>query len=170
MLQRAGIAQALLGDPRLIVLDEPMSGLDPLGRVLVRDIILEERAAGRTVFFSSHILSDVEQLSDRVAIVVGGELREEGRVAELVGNAVASVDVTFSGSADLPGVAVLREADGRRTVRVAAEEVDTLCRAVLDAGGSIVTVQRNVRSLENVLLDEVERARLVNEKNMGVLA
>jgi ABC-2 type transport system ATP-binding protein len=170
MLQRAGIAQALLGDPRLIVLDEPMSGLDPLGRVLVRDIILEERAAGRTVFFSSHILSDVEQLSDRVAIVVGGELREEGTVAELVGNAVASVDVTFSGSADLPGVAVLREADGRRTVRVAAEEVDTLCRAVLDAGGSIVTVQRNVRSLENVLLDEVERARLVNEKNMGVLA
>jgi ABC-2 type transport system ATP-binding protein len=170
MLQRAGIAQAMLGDPRLIVLDEPMSGLDPLGRVLVRDIILEERAAGRTVFFSSHILSDVEQLSDRVAIVVGGELREEGTVAELVGNAVASVDVTFSGSADLPGVAVLREADGRRTVRVAAEEVDTLCRAVLDAGGSIVTVQRNVRSLENVLLDEVERARLVNEKNMGVLA
>jgi len=170
MLQRAGIAQALVGDPRLVVLDEPMSGLDPLGRVLVRDIMLEERKAGRTVFFSSHILSDVEQLSDRVAIVVGGRLREEGTIDALVGSAVLSVDVTFTGSAELAGAELLRADELDRTVRVSPAEVDAACRAILAAGGSIVAVHRNVRSLEQVLLTEVERARVVNEKQLGVLA
>jgi ABC-2 type transport system ATP-binding protein len=84
MLQRVGLCQALLHDPDLIVLDEPMSGLDPLGRALVRDLILEQRAAGKTVFFSSHILSDVEAICDRVAILVGGELRECGLIADVV--------------------------------------------------------------------------------------
>ncbi len=170
MLQRAGIAQALVGNPRLVVLDEPMSGLDPLGRVLVRDIILAERRAGRTVFFSSHILSDVEQLSDRVAIVVGGKLREEGKMADLVGNAALSVDITFTGAADLPGAELLREEGNRRTVRVPPAEVDDACRSILSGGGSVLSVHRNVPSLESVLLDEVERARTVNEKQLGVLA
>jgi ABC-2 type transport system ATP-binding protein len=75
MLQRAGLALALINDPELVVLDEPMSGLDPIGRKEVRDLILEERDAGKTVFFSSHILSDVESLCDRVAICVGGKIR-----------------------------------------------------------------------------------------------
>jgi ABC-type multidrug transport system ATPase subunit/ABC-type transport system involved in multi-copper enzyme maturation permease subunit len=73
MLQRAGLALALINDPELVILDEPMSGLDPVGRKEVRDLILEERDAGKTVFFSSHILSDVESLCDRVAICVGGQ-------------------------------------------------------------------------------------------------
>jgi ABC-2 type transport system ATP-binding protein len=83
MLQRVGLCQALLHDPDLIVLDEPMSGLDPVGRALVRDLILEQRAAGKTVFFSSHILSDVEAICDQVAILVGGQLRECGTIAEV---------------------------------------------------------------------------------------
>lgn len=170
MLQRAGIAQALVGDPRLVVLDEPMSGLDPLGRVLVRDLILEERKAGRTVFFSSHILSDVEQLSDRVAIVVGGRLREEGAVRDLVGSTARSADITYVGSAELPGVELLRADETGRTVRVAPDQVDAACRAILGAGGSVLEVHRNVPSLEEVLLTEVERVRLVNEKQLGVLA
>ena len=84
MLQRVGLCQALLHDPDLIVLDEPMSGLDPVGRALVRDLILEQRDAGKTVFFSSHILSDVEAICDRVAILVGGELRECGKLSDVV--------------------------------------------------------------------------------------
>ena len=78
MLQRAGLAQALMNDPELVVLDEPMSGLDPIGRKEVRDLILELRDQGKTVFFSTHILSDVEAITDRVAIIVKGELREHG--------------------------------------------------------------------------------------------
>jgi len=75
MLQRAGIAQALMSDPELVVLDEPTSGLDPLGRKEVRDIILDLRARKKTVFFSSHILADVQAIADRVAIIVKGKLQ-----------------------------------------------------------------------------------------------
>jgi ABC-2 type transport system ATP-binding protein len=84
MLQRAGLAQALMGDPELLILDEPMTGLDPIGRKEVRDLILEERARGRTVMFSSHILSDVEMLCDRVAIVNRGELTAYGSLDQLL--------------------------------------------------------------------------------------
>jgi ABC-2 type transport system ATP-binding protein len=84
MLQRVGLCQTLLHDPELLVLDEPMSGLDPVGRALVRDLILEQREAGKTVFFSSHILTDVEAICDRVAILVGGELRACGSIKDVV--------------------------------------------------------------------------------------
>jgi ABC-2 type transport system ATP-binding protein len=83
MIQRVGIAQALLNDPEVIFLDEPMSGLDPLGRRDVRTLILELREQGRTVFFSSHILADAETLCSRVAIVAGGRLAASGRLTEL---------------------------------------------------------------------------------------
>src|SRR5690348_18306285 len=84
MLQRIGFAQALIGDPELVVLDEPMSGLDPIGRKEIRDLILELRTEGKTVLFSTHILSDVELLCDRVAIVVGGKLRDSGPLDQLL--------------------------------------------------------------------------------------
>jgi ABC-2 type transport system ATP-binding protein len=83
MIQRVGIAQALLNDPEVVFLDEPMSGLDPLGRRDVRSLILELRDQGRTVFFSSHILADAEALCSRVAIVAGGRLAAIGRLGEL---------------------------------------------------------------------------------------
>ena len=170
MLQRAGIAQALVADPALLVLDEPMSGLDPLGRVMVRDIILEERHRGKTVFFSSHILSDVEAICDRVAIVVAGTLRGEGTLPELIGDAVRTVDITYRGGMDLPGAEVLRRDSDSCTVRVPREDQDRVCRAVIEANGSLLEVHRNTRTLEDVLLTEVEAARLVNETRLGVLA
>jgi ABC-2 type transport system ATP-binding protein len=83
MLQRVGLAQALIHDPELIILDEPMSGLDPIGRKQVRDLILGLRERGKTVFFSSHIISDVEVLCDRVGIVVKGKLLASGRIEDL---------------------------------------------------------------------------------------
>jgi ABC-2 type transport system ATP-binding protein len=93
MLQRAGIAQALINDPELVVFDEPMSGLDPIGRKDVRDIIESLREKGKTVFFSSHILADVELLSDRVAILVAGEMREVGPLADLVRSRVRGTEI-----------------------------------------------------------------------------
>lgn len=85
MLQRVGMAQALINDPELIFLDEPMSGLDPLGRYQMREIILSLRSQGKTIFFNSHVLSDVELICDRVAILAKGELICEGTIDELLG-------------------------------------------------------------------------------------
>jgi ABC-2 type transport system ATP-binding protein len=84
MVQRAGIALALVHNPEVVVLDEPMSGLDPIGRKLVGDLIQELKSQGKTVFFSSHILTDVERFCDRAGIMVGGRLRRVGRLADLL--------------------------------------------------------------------------------------
>ena len=95
MLQRVGIAQAILHDPKVVFLDEPMSGLDPVGRREVRDIILELKRQGRTVFFSTHILSDAEMLCDRVAVLVGGKLQGVGAPNEIVSLAVHGMEILF---------------------------------------------------------------------------
>ncbi len=87
MLQRVGMAQALINDPEVLFLDEPMSGLDPLGRYQMREIILGLKAAGKTIFFNSHVLSDVEKICDRVAILARGELLCVGSLQDLLGNA-----------------------------------------------------------------------------------
>jgi len=100
MMQRLGLAQALLGDPDLLVLDEPMTGLDPIGRKEIRDLLLEERKRGKTLFFSSHILSDVERLCDRVAIVHRGEMSAYGRLDELLRPEVRHVEIELSNVGD----------------------------------------------------------------------
>ena len=87
MVQRAGLALSLIHDPEVVVLDEPMSGLDPIGRKLVGDLILELKAQGKTVFFSSHILTDIERFCDRAGIIVGGRLRLVGSLADLLSGA-----------------------------------------------------------------------------------
>ncbi|NVN89454.1 MAG: ABC transporter ATP-binding protein [Desulfuromonadales bacterium] len=84
MVQRAGLALALIHNPAVVILDEPMSGLDPIGRKMVGDIILELKGEGKTVFFSSHILSDVERFCDQIGIIVGGQLRRTSRVADVL--------------------------------------------------------------------------------------
>ena len=84
MVQRAGLALALIHNPEVVILDEPMSGLDPIGRKLVGDLILELKSQGKTVFFSSHILTDIERFCDRAGIIVGGKLRLEGSIADLL--------------------------------------------------------------------------------------
>ena len=97
MQQRLGIAQALVADPAFVVLDEPMSGLDPVGRKDMRDLILDLKRRGKTVFFSTHILPDVETLCDRVGVIIGGTLRDVGKLADLLSARVKSVEATFSG-------------------------------------------------------------------------
>lgn len=93
MVQRAGLALALIHDPEVVILDEPMSGLDPLGRKMVGDIILDLKARGKTVFFSSHILTDVERFCDRAGFLVSGRLRFSGRLNELLSDGVTLEDV-----------------------------------------------------------------------------
>jgi ABC-2 type transport system ATP-binding protein len=95
MLQRAGIAQAILHDPPVVFLDEPMSGLDPIGRREVRDIIHNLKRQGRTVFFSTHILSDAEMLCDRVAVLAGGKLQGVGAPNEIVSLEIAGMEILF---------------------------------------------------------------------------
>jgi len=148
MLQRVGLCQALLHEPDLVVLDEPMSGLDPLGRAMVRDLILEEREKGRTVFFSSHVLHDVESICDRVAILVHGELRGVGTMDELVGDRVRHVECT------------LEAPDGtRQQARHAPEDVDEALAKAVAGGARILEVRRVRESLERILIDEMEASR-----------
>jgi ABC-2 type transport system ATP-binding protein len=107
MLQRAGIAQAILHDPKIVFLDEPMSGLDPMGRREVRTLIEELKSEGKTVFFSTHILSDAEALCDRVAIIHLGQLRGVGAVEELTAGVKGQVEVVWTGTAVPAEVEVL---------------------------------------------------------------
>jgi ABC-2 type transport system ATP-binding protein len=98
MLQRAGIAQAILHDPKVVFLDEPMSGLDPMGRREVRSLIEQLKGEGKTVFFSTHILSDAEALCDRVAVINLGQLRGVGAVAELTSGVRGKVEIVWQGT------------------------------------------------------------------------
>jgi ABC-2 type transport system ATP-binding protein len=98
MLQRVGIAQAILHDPKLVFFDEPMSGLDPMGRREVRDLMVQLKHEGKTVFFSTHILSDAEALCDRVAIIHKGELRGTGSVEELTSSVQGKIEVIWQGT------------------------------------------------------------------------
>ncbi|MFO0608742.1 MAG: ABC transporter ATP-binding protein [Polyangiales bacterium] len=160
MLQRAGLAQALLGDPELLILDEPMTGLDPIGRKEVRDLILQERARGRTVMFSSHILSDVEMLCDRVAIVNRGQLVAYGTFDELLRKEIRAIDIELGAVDDalrgrlaaMPS-ASLTEARGGVHVAVQGEaEAHDVLRAALDGGARVVSVVQKRETLEDLFV------------------
>jgi ABC-2 type transport system ATP-binding protein len=116
MLQRVGLAQAILHDPQVVFLDEPMSGLDPIGRRETRDIILDLKRQGRTVFFSTHILSDAETLCDRVAVLVEGRLQGVGSPQEIVSIQVSGSEIVF----ELPAGARLAEALAAQATPVGA--------------------------------------------------
>jgi len=107
MLQRVGIAQAILHDPKVVFLDEPMSGLDPMGRREVRDLMEGLKSEGKTVFFSTHILSDAEALCDRVAIIHLGQLRGVGAVEQLTAGVRAQVEIVWMGTALPSGLTAL---------------------------------------------------------------
>lgn len=161
MLQRTGLAAALVADPELLILDEPMSGLDPVGRKEVRDLILEERKQGRTIFFSTHILNDVETLCDRVAILRRGEVVVSGRLDDLLKRDVRRTDVTLLGAdsqllASLQAAGhVLRLLGARVVVELEGEaKVPDVLRAALDAGAGIGEVITRQETLEDLFVRE----------------
>jgi len=167
MLQRAGIAQSLINDPELLVYDEPMSGLDPIGRKEVRDIILALRDQGKTVFFSTHILPDVEMIADRVAIVVKGKIRSVGALSEVVGVGVLGTEVALRVSADLPAEALSQldeRADSVRRVEQglavslgADADVDAFLRLALELGLKVLSVSPRHHTLEEVFIESAQQ-------------
>jgi len=162
MLQRVGLAQAILHDPKVVVLDEPMSGLDPLGRREVRDIILELKREGRTVLFSTHVLSDAETLCDRVGILVGGKLRGTGAPGELMDIQAQGMEIQF----ELPGknqnqvlLARATRTGDTYSLRLAEAELYQALDDLKAAGARIHSVTQIKPTLEEYFMDLVAADR-----------
>jgi len=164
MMQRLGLAQALLHEPELVILDEPMSGLDPVGRMEVRNLILELKASGKTVFFSSHIISDVEALCDRVIILLKGRKVAEGRVEELVGReGIQYVELLFSPVPDEGSLSRLGVPPEQATVRGNAfvlrakdyEEANRWIERFREAGSLVRSCIPVKKHLEDIYVEQV---------------
>lgn len=161
MVQRLGLAQAILHDPDLVILDEPMSGLDPIGRREVRDLILSLRDGGKTVFFSSHILQDAELICDRVGIVVQGRLRHLGVLDQMIHSAPRWFEVAVRGAVPDPWNREVASASGEKVmVKVPdVEDLGRLLAAVSASGAEVVSVWPRRESLEDLFMKEVARER-----------
>ena len=163
MLQRVGLAQAILHDPKVVILDEPMSGLDPIGRREVRDIILELKRDGRTVLFSTHILSDAEMLCDRVGVIVGGKLRGVGAPGEIVGMKAHGMEILFelpAAAASAGGIIAKATRTGDRyRLQVAEEELYPALEQLHGVGARILSVAQVKASLEEYFMHLIEADR-----------
>ncbi|MEO6725650.1 MAG: ABC transporter ATP-binding protein [Blastocatellia bacterium] len=162
MLQRLGIAQALVHDPEMLFLDEPMSGLDPLGRREVRDLIGGLRAQGKTIFFSSHILTDVEAMCDRVAILNRGCLIESGKLSEILKSRGSEIEAVVSGVGEDAlaemrafAISVLPTPEGARVRLQNDQEIARLLEIIRRSNGRIVSINPVRESLEELFIREV---------------
>ncbi|MEZ4337982.1 MAG: ABC transporter ATP-binding protein [Sandaracinaceae bacterium] len=159
MMQRIGLAQALLHEPSLLILDEPMSGLDPIGRKEVRDLILEHRSRGATIVFTSHILSDVEMLCDRVGILRQGKMTHYGRLTELLRPETRRVEIVLADASDAleAELAALASATRREEGELVIEIEGTdggqpVLQRALEAGARIVSVTPARETLEDLFV------------------
>ena len=163
MLQRVGLAQAILHDPKVVILDEPMSGLDPIGRREVRDIILELKREGKTVLFSTHILSDAEMLCDRVGVIVGGKLRGVGAPEEIVGMKAQGMEILFelpgSGSSAAVVLAKAMKTGDRYRLQVSEQELYGALEQLRGVGAKILSVAQIKASLEEYFMNLIEADR-----------
>lgn len=148
MLQRLGLAQALLNDPRLLIMDEPMSGLDPLGRRFVRDLLLELKGEGRSILFSTHIVPDAEYVCDRVALMRRGQLAAVGTFDELLG-----IPTQFEVVSVHPLVRSQPSSEGepRASVRVSPGELAATIERLVARGSQIVSVSPVRKEIEDLL-------------------
>lgn len=152
MIQRLGLAQAMLHDPDLYILDEPMSGLDPLGRALVKDLIKDLKARGKTVFFSTHITADIEVVCDRVGLIVHGELRALDSVKNILHQGIIGYSIQISG----PDGAI-QEKD------VVADNLEAFLRQVLASGEKIERIEPKRKDVEGYFLDVVSESTTGSE-------
>jgi ABC-2 type transport system ATP-binding protein len=161
MLQRVGMAQAILHDPKLVILDEPMSGLDPVGRREVRDIILELKRDGKTVMFSTHILSDAEMLCDRVGVIVGGKLRGIGAPEQLVDMKTQGMEILFelAGQSTAPLLSKATRTGDRYRLQVSEQELYAAIEQLRAAGARILSMSPVRATLEEFFMDLVEADR-----------
>jgi ABC-2 type transport system ATP-binding protein len=163
MLQRVGLAQAILHEPKLVVLDELMSGLDPVGRREVRDIILELKNAGKTILFSTHILSDAEMLCDRVGVIAGGQLRGVGAPGSIVGVKSVGMEIVFELAGSEAGFAKLRAkaAKSGANYRMSVNEAELYAalEELRTAGAKIISVTQIKPTLEDFFMEVVGKDR-----------
>ena len=162
MLQRVGLAQALLNDPDLVLLDEPLGGLDPLGRKELRDIITRLKQEGKTVFLCSHILQDIEMICDRVAIVAGGRVISQGALQDLISEKVLYTEVTLSGltEGDLVDLGEPVSVRGDRVLIKVFQEpsLDSLLALVLERRGRVHSLVPRTETLEDIFVEMVRQS------------
>jgi ABC-2 type transport system ATP-binding protein len=165
MLQRVGLAQSLINEPEVVFLDEPMSGLDPIGRRQIRELIADLRENGTTVFMSSHILSDIESLCDNVAILRGGKLVAEGNLNELLTKSgeVQTFEVMVKGVSaeilqnkinEISGATISAKPNGANIQIQNEDEIEKILKITKNEGGSLVSVQPTKQSLEEFFVTE----------------
>lgn len=170
MRQRIGFAVALIGDPQLLILDEPMSGLDPVGRRNIRNLMLRCRDEGKTLFFSSHVLGDVEQICDRVSILSQGKLIREGRVDELIVGESHTVEIVARGLDEETRHMAQTKAQSHRRVEeqdiftAGKAEAAGLLRLILERDGEIVEYNTLKESLEEYFMREYDAAARAEAK------
>jgi ABC-2 type transport system ATP-binding protein len=168
MLQRVGLAQALINEPEIVFLDEPMSGLDPIGRRQVRELIAELREKGTTVFMSTHILSDIEALCDNVAILRKGKLAATGKLDDLLNDVgeKSVFEINVKGvSADalknlineINGAEIFSKANGANIHVLEETDIDKILKITREKGGKLVSVQPVKQSLEELFVRETEK-------------
>ncbi len=161
MLQRIGLAQALLNDPSLVLLDEPLGGLDPLGRKEIRDVIVKLKEEGKTVFLSSHILQDIEMICDRVAILVNGEIVNQGTLKDLISEKILFTEIELSGveEKELKNLGEsLTEKAGRILLRVFEEEnVEKVLELVQSRKGKVHSLIPRTETLEDLFVGMVKQ-------------
>ncbi len=162
MLQRVGIAQAILHDPQVVILDEPMSGLDPIGRREVRDLIQSLKDEGKTIFFSTHILADAESLCDRVAVIHKGELRGVGVVSELVTRAENAnrTEVLWNGAATAIAAVEAAGAECKAHGQTAhailpVARLDRVLEIIRNHGGQVISVTPLRSTLEDYFIEQI---------------
>ncbi len=165
MVQRLGLAQALVHDPQIVVLDEPQSGLDPIGRKEVKDMIIDLKRRGRTVFFSSHILPDVEDVCDEIALLIKGRVRDKGRIEDLVPANVVTTEVELRGApaelaARLESMAQLVLPGGDSTVYSfgPAVDVQAVVRDAVGSGAEVLRLMPHREDLETIFVREARVA------------
>ena len=169
MRQRVGFAVALVGDPPVLILDEPMSGLDPLGRRMVRELIVYQRGQKKTIFFSSHVLSDVEQICSRVGILVKGRLTQQGRIDELLGGKMPQVEVVAVGLSREHAVSLSAKAEHHRYLEERdvflfpdEETANTAVKAIHAAAARLVEFNPVQETLEDYFMREQEQGERVS--------
>ncbi|MFQ6083322.1 MAG: ABC transporter ATP-binding protein [Candidatus Aminicenantia bacterium] len=161
MLQRVGLAQALINEPELVLLDEPLGGLDPIGRKEIRDIILNLKEKGKTVFFSSHILQDIEMICDRVAILINGQIINQGKLEDLISEEILFTEITVSGISknDLETFGTPISAKGEKVLlKIYQEEkIEEVISLIISQKGKIHSLIPRTQTLEDIFLGAVEQ-------------
>ncbi len=161
MLQRIGFSQALINDPDIVLLDEPLSGLDPIGRKEIRDIIVRLKEEGKTVFLSSHILQDIEMICDRVAILVEGEIINQGKITELISEKILFTEIIVSGIKpdDLAVLGGNVSTQGDRTLLKIHDEdrVESIFKLIQSSGGKIHSLIPRTQTLEDIFVGMVKK-------------